>query len=459
MIKKLVSYTLLAIVPFFLTGCSLKRSTGTSSADQTLTIWRQPLNKKLDDQVFPSIIAAYKKKHPNITIVYKSFDASEDYETAVLNALAAGQGPDIWEIRNDELPRHKDKLISLPSQKVIKVEDFKKVYASSIADEMVSDGKLYGMPLGLDPLVLYMNKEHLDEAKITSAPKTWEEMLTMATTLTRKVNSSIFRPGLAMGTATNINHAGSIVELLMQQFKTQMVDPGHRTATFDLYTQDPSGQSFDYPGQNAVQFYSGFANPASGYQTWDAEQPYSTQAFADGRVSMIIDYLSVGPQLKQINPKLDFTMAYVPQRVVRAFPQGDLPGTVSDPVYTARYRALVVSKPWAKLSASQQTAKQELAWQFISETTSSTASAALNKKTWAISPLVPAVTATTSTDVAGNTTTTQAITPYISTWYKGPSPRSVDKIMNDMTAAITEGNLPIADTMTQAAKVISGLLQ
>lgn len=460
-LNQIIRYLPLLILPLFLTGCSLKSSRNTpNNSEQSLTIWRQPVNKKLDDQVFPSLIAAFKKKHPKVKVSYRSFDSTEDYETEVLNALAAGQGPDIWEIRHDELARHKDKLINFPTKTAITVNDFKKVYASSIAEEMISDGKLYGLPMGIDPLILFINKAHLQEADLRDAPKTWEETIAIANTLTRKVDSNIFRPGLALGTASNINHASAIVELLMHQFQTQMVDPARRTATFALYTQDTNGQSFDYPGQNAVAFFKAFADPTSGpYQTWDINQPYSTQAFADGTVSMIIDYLSVGPQLKAINPKLEFTMAYVPQRILRTFPQGDLPGEVSEPVYTARYRALVASKPWTKLSADQQKAKQELAWEFINEATSSTLAGNLNKKTWALSPKAPAVANADQVSDFGSTVNEQSITGNLVTWYKGPSPRSVDKVMTDMTRAITEQSLPIADTMTQAAQIISGLLQ
>lgn len=452
----------LAIIPFFLTGCIGRDNNATvGNGKQTLTIWRQPVNKKSEDKDFEAMIAAFEKEYPNVNVEYRSFEAADQYETEVLNALATENRPDIWEIRNDELARHIDKLSPLPGNQLLDKKELNKRYASSISEEMVHEGKFYGMPLGIDPLVLYINQDHLSEAQIREIPDTWDEVVQTAVTLTRKADDIIFRPGLALGTASNIDRSGQILELLMLQLNTQMVDPSHRTATFNLYNQRAGGTEFDYPGRDALSFYASFADPTSGIQTWDATQPYSTEAFTSGNLSMMINYLSVGKQIKEINPKLNFTIGKVPQRLVRRFPYGDIPGGVDDPIYTARYRALVVSKPWERLTPAQQQERQRLAWAFINFASSGENIQKYSQNNWLLSPFLPSTSDSSATSLLGTSSTQNqaSMRSYLQTWYRGKSPRTVDRVFNDLVGAVTEGGAPIPQTLDQAAQIITSLLQ
>ncbi len=457
--QRIATGLLLVVIPLLLTGCGPTNNTPSPNGLR-LTIWRVPVNGKADDQAFATILAAYKKKYPNVTVNYKTFKPDEDYETAVLNALAAGNGPDIWEIRENELARHKDKLAPVGRDKPVDIAQFKKVYASSIAEEMISDGQLYGLPIGIDPLVLYVNTRHLQELQSDQTiPKTWNEIRELAVKLTRKVNNYIVRPGFAMGSASNIDRSAQIIELLMLQVKTQMVDPAHRNATFHLYTQDAQNQSFHFPAQDALAFYYGFANSLSGYQTWDTTQPYSTEAFTTGNLSMMIDYLSTASQIRQLNPALEFTVSRVPQLDQKTFPKEDIPGSVNDPVFTAKYRALVASKPSPKLSKEQQNAKRDLAWQFIEfAATESANTVPYSQATGLIPPQIVPDQAATST---GNLATTIAavVNPYLSTWYKGRSPRNVELIMKQMLIAITEQDQLPEPILQQAAQAVTELLK
>jgi len=52
-----------------------------------------------------------------VTVNYRKID-QRDYETSLINALAAGEGPDIFMIRNRALPRMRDKLIQVHPQQM-----------------------------------------------------------------------------------------------------------------------------------------------------------------------------------------------------------------------------------------------------------------------------------------------------------------------------------------------------
>lgn len=445
-----ITVTLLFVVPFFLTGCSLRSSNNnqTNSAQNTLKVWRQ----KGDEKLFESIITAYETANPTVNIEYKTFDQGEEYEKAVANALAAGNGPDIWEIRNDELPRHQDKLVGLPMA-AGQQEVFKKSFAPVIAEEMIANNRLYGLPMALDPLMLYINADHFTQAKIEEVPKTWEKLLEVAQKMTVQVNGLVLRPGFAMGTVSNVDRASQIIQLLMLQFKTQMVDPAHRNATFHLYSIMSDLGTIYYPGKEALRFYGSFAKPESGYLSWDASQSYTTQAFVSGNLSMMINYLSLFPQLKQLQPKLNYTVATVPQFEVKQVPFEDQPAEISKPVYMAKYRSLVVSKPSRRLSGKQQETQANLAWGFISYVTSP--SVAPNYAVQ-MSMLSPYRTFPTTGD---ETPVDNPIAVNLVSWYKGLSPQVVDQIMGAMGRAYTEEGGDLDTIVNQAAEAVTGVLR
>ncbi len=449
--KQIIVSLLLIIAPFFLTGCSL-RSTATKATNQpTLTIWRQPIDEKVDTPAFSALITGYKKAHPSVIINYRIFKPDEDYETAVLNGLAAGTGPDIWEIRNDELPRQISKLTGLSN---INQQQFASAYAHSISQEMFANGKLYGLPLGIDPLVLFINTDHFKKlGNNAKTPTTWDDAAQLGKALTAKAGSTILRPGLALGAVSNVDRASETIQLLMLQFKTQMTDPAHRTATFDLYTQNTHDQTFSYPGKQALQLYAQFGTPGSEWQTWDSSQPYSTQAFAGGFVSMMIDYYSVAGQIRKIAPKLPFSIGPVPQLTEITVPMGDKPGTVSDPVYTAKYRALVVSKPSVKLTKKQQDAQAALAWQFLQYAAGPAPTAAYAKSVGLVWPY------TVSNNQQQADAVATVINPYIVTWHKGKNPRTVDNVITQMAQAIIEQGADIDNTFHTASTAVTQLLR
>lgn len=454
--KPLLRAVTLLIVPFFLTGCSLGggNSQNNTTNQPTLTIWRQKGATDTEENGFKAIIAAYKKVkgNENLNVVYRAFEPTEDYEKTVLNALAAGNGPDIWEIRDDELARHMDKLSPIELSTDTMVTYYKDNFAKVIADELIVDKKLYGFPLGLDPLVLYYNSDHFQAASITKPPKTWNEAIETANTLTTKANNQIIRPGLALGTGTNIDRAADILQLMMLQFNTQMVDPAHKTATFDLYVTDPETKKVSYPGRTALSLYASFAHPDSPYRSWDTSQPYSTLGFPQGKISMIINYLSLAPQFKALEKNLPFQITRVPQWITKKIPVGDLPAEVSDPVYFGHYDTLVVSKPSTRLTKTQQQTQTNRAWSFINFAIQPDNNVLFTNATGLLSPRI------TNNGTEGEAAANE-IRRYMVSWYKSRSPRAVDQLFLDMIKAVTEQNQPVDQATSQAAQGVTNLLQ
>lgn len=459
----LVTILLLA-VPFLLTGCSLKGTTTTSS-QQTLTIWRVKGSDQ-SEKAFEAIMAAFKKQNQTVTIDYQAIDPnSEDYEEKIVNALAAGKGPDIWEIRSDELARQKDKLVpcslaSCPNGARARAQ-FRKVYATSIGEEMFDSNQIYGMPLAIDPLVLYINTDQIGQLnpKVEKFPKTWEELAQLGNRLTVKADGTIYRAGLALGTGTNVDRSSQILELLMLQAGTQMVDPTGKTATFELSVKDPVSDEPVLAALAVTAFYAGFGLPGSPYQSWDTTQPYSTEAFANGKVTMMINYLSLLPQMKQLNPDLKFTVGPVPQFDLKKAPVEDVNLKTNDTTYTAKYRSLVVSKAPVTLTKKARETKQNLAWQFIVAATNPKLTAGFASASSLVPPEIPSGASNAALDPTTLTDPAAIINPHLKTWYRGVNPRAVDRIMKQFIVSVTEQNQSLIESLNQTASLVTQVLQ
>ena len=111
MIKK---FTVIALLFVFMitTGFGCKtQSAAVQKAMEPITIsyWRV----WDDSDSFAEIIKNYTAMHPNIRIDYRKF-RYEEYEGALLNAMAEDRGPDIYSIPASWLQKYKTKIQPMP---------------------------------------------------------------------------------------------------------------------------------------------------------------------------------------------------------------------------------------------------------------------------------------------------------------------------------------------------------
>jgi len=181
----------------------------------TLNYW-----KVFDEKSnFSDLIAQYTKANPHVTINYKTFTAVE-YETELLNALAEDRGPDIFSIQTTWMKKYAPKIEPLPDkittystfesgsiQKVIytkanikntlTLRNINELYPAVVSDNQVISGKIYGLPLSLDTLALFYNRDLLNNAGITTPPTNWNEFNAQVNRLTKKdAAGNIPKPGL-----------------------------------------------------------------------------------------------------------------------------------------------------------------------------------------------------------------------------------------------------------------------
>jgi len=227
----------------------------------------------------------------------------ETYEQELVDALAAGRGPDILAINNAWLLKHEGKLYPAPAA-VIAGRDLQDFYPDVVARDFVRSGYVYGVPLSIDTLALFYNQDALDQAGIVFPPKTWEELSTQVPRLAKISKSGIVeRAAVALGTSNNVAHAPDTLALLMMQLGSSMVDVERSRVNFhEMY----SGQS---TGAEALQFYTRFAEVRDRLFTWSRDFPRSVDAFSQGEVVMIFGYARDIPAIREKAAYLDFRVA------------------------------------------------------------------------------------------------------------------------------------------------------
>lgn len=294
----------MVVVSIILVGGQRRSNTNQEKIE---IVWWKPFNDRSD---FSDVIEAYQDIRPNVTIKYVKKDIN-NYEQELLEAIASGNTPDIFTIHNDWLPEHSDKMFPMP-ERLMSIRQYNETFVDAASLDFLKDNKIYAIPLSIDVLSLYYNKDILGSVGISTPPKTWPEVVAAVQKVTRQDSSGNFiRSGIAMGTSNNVNRAVDIVTLLMLQNGTLFYDNNNSRVTFDQQVR--TGSESYYPGALALEFYTQFSDPAKKAYTWNSKADNSIDAFSQGKLAMMVGYSYMSPMIKAKAPNLNWGVSGVPQ--------------------------------------------------------------------------------------------------------------------------------------------------
>ena len=315
-IKK-IQVVLLAILvllaPVFLSGCQKKCPTpaknipGTSTFREDCPVLEAAAatgNRTLDlwvlydnTDAFREQIQAFQSSHSGLQVRVKKFTNIQEYEDLIVNEIAQGEGPDVFMIQNSWMPKHYKKLLPLPlDQPVVMTADlFRQTFFQAAADDLIIGDQIYGMPLSVDNLAIFYNKQEFKDLIATSdrPGALWEDIKNQTTELTKKNNSPerFALSGIALGRADNISSAVDILYAIMMEYGVQFYDDKVERATFAA-----SQANGDNPGVAALDLFTSFALPSYRNYSWNefitgyAPAEKEVGSFVRGKVSMILGY-------------------------------------------------------------------------------------------------------------------------------------------------------------------------
>lgn len=360
----------------------------------------------------------------------------EIFQEELVEALASGQGPDLFILDQSYILRHWSKIAPI-SYEYMSRRNFMDTFIDE-GELFLSNSGILGMPFAVDPMVLYWNRDIFAEKGFAKPPAYWDDTIFMAEKMTDMDDSgNISLATLAFGTYNNVTHAKDILSTLMMQKGGEIVG---RTADGILYSAlEPQGE-FEgglAPAQTAVRSYTEFANPVKTIYTWNRSLPSSIDMFANGKLAMYIGYASELSNIQARNPNLNFDVAVLPQ--IRS-------GETKRTLTFGKMDALIMSRQ------SQNPYGATVIANFLS---APFASAYFSKVNSTSSPRRDLL-AEQSEDVLQEIFRTSAL---ISRAWLDPRPAQTDEIFENMIESVISGRLRFSDAVSRANRELRVLIQ
>lgn len=233
-----------------------------------------------------------------------------NFDQELVNAIAESRGPDVVLAMHDRLLKNQSKLISIPVTSFA-LRDFQNTFIDGASVLVNSQGEL-AVPLVVDPLVLYFNKDIFANFTLVQPPVIWEQMynLSQGMTLRDKGTGNILQSTIPLGAFNNVLHAKEILATLIMQAGGSIVS---NTVDFIRPSLSETFGLTYAPANAALLFFTEFSNPAKVFYTWNRSLPDSLSEFAAGDSAMFIGFASDYQRIKEKNPNLVFDVSFLPQ--------------------------------------------------------------------------------------------------------------------------------------------------
>ena len=262
-------------------------------------------------EIITNSIKGWQAAHPNIKLVFEHTPYT-GYDSKILTRIAGGAAPDIIATEVDYFVTFATKgvLEDLSSYIEGDKEFLKSNYFPTILDRFTLDGRLYAVPRDVAPFAcVFYNKDLFDEAGIAYPDDnwTWEDMLRMARTLTKKdASGRTIQYGFYGWAWQNFiyGNGGALVDDVKNPTKTLLNDP----------------KSIE-----GLQFYADLANL---YHVMPAPIALSNLGmgidlmFSSGRLAMFLSGIWETPGLRNYDFRWDVAMFPKNAKGSRAFGSG-----------------------------------------------------------------------------------------------------------------------------------------
>jgi ABC-type glycerol-3-phosphate transport system substrate-binding protein len=399
---------------------------------------------------FTGLINNFKSVFPQVNINVKKFRYSE-YKDALIRAWAKDEGPDIFSVPNSWMKEYEEwaepspekvalkreevsgpgclskrKTVSL-SIDLLKPNDITQKFVSQVKDDVVSGGKVWGLPLSFDSMVLYYNRDLLDAAKIPLPPQNWEEFSDQVKKLVSvDKESNIFQAGAALGTSNNLERPVDILSLLMMQIGTKMSDVNG----YANFNQALVGEKNYFPGEEALRFYTDFQDVNKEVYTWNNKMPQAIEMFSQGKLAFLFGYLYHQPTIHSSAPNLNFGVSKMPQPT----------GAIKD-VNFANYNIQVVAK---------KSKNKDYAWALLKQASTKPQDyLSRSNQLTALRELIGEQAKNSNLEVFAN----QALTSI--SWYHGKNSLLMEEAFAEMIDTVDQGKATYQEAINFAVQKIN----
>lgn len=277
-----------------------------------------------EGSAYENILNSFKNVYPNVTINYTRIP-EQNYEERILEAMALGQGPDVYMIKNSDATRHQNRITSLPTS-YYSLISLRRHFPDIVERDMLNENVIYGLPLYIDTLSLIYNQDIFNQVGVVFPPQTWDAITNLVPNITlTNENDNVVRSTVAMGRADNIKNAKDLIYNLLLQ--SDMRPPITATNI-----------------RESLNFFMSFSNPSSLNYSWDGSMAESLTSFQEGSLAMLVGYESDLSEIRRRSPNINTGVSTVPLL------------STNNPAVLGQY--------WAH-TVSHQTNYPQIAWDFI----------------------------------------------------------------------------------------------
>ena len=272
-----------------------------------------------------SLINDYQSNHPAIKIKYRRFNYDE-YERELLEAWADDRGPDLFSIPITWLKEYKHRLkpipksVKIPTKEVVgtiqketitvmkeygttSIRDLKKRFVDTVYEDVIIDGKIYGLPYYLDSLVTFYNEDILTMSGVPEPIRDFHDLVDQAPKLTRvDTNGNILQSAVALGSADNIPRFFDIL------FNIMMLN-GIKLEPFKPMSGDDMTKRFI----DTLGFYMDFTKAGKASYSWDKDLPNAFEQFINGKLAYFFGYSYHADELRKRGVQFDWNITNFPQ--------------------------------------------------------------------------------------------------------------------------------------------------
>lgn len=404
-----------------------------------------------DGNEFQGMINSYVANHSNVTITYKKLRADE-YEDALIRAWAKDAGPDIFSVPHNAVPHYQEFIEPLPAKTTVaqysrkkslgikeelKIEkmttdslslsQLKNQFVDVVSSDVVVAGKIMALPFTVDALALIYNRDHFNQAQIPLPPQNYNELIEDVKVLTIfDQQDNIVQSGIALGGGENISQATDLLTLIMMQSGAQMAQGNKVTFNQSVKAE---GEEAYYPAEDALLFYTSFANPKKETYTWNNKMTSSIEAFANGDVSIIFAYSYQLPIINQLSQgKVNYGIAKIP----------------------FHNREVNIANYWVQ-TVAKKSKNKDVAWNFLQYATSEKQVASYIEKNGRPSALLAYI------NQLANDPILSAYAPQTlvaKSWYHGQDPELMENYIIEMIDNVNSGLSSEKEAVSLAAEQI-----
>ena len=290
-------------------------------------------------EMIKGFAAEFEQKY-DLQIVLESIPLG-DYYTKLLSSLAAGSGPDTFQIRSTDVPTFIERGVLSPlSESIITFEEIKQEFNAGTIEYLADNRQYFGLPTDVQTIVLFYNTDIFREEKLTRPPETWDELIDYAQKIhQRDENGMTTRMGLAHGSY------GPVIWSFIAQSGTEFIKDGKA-----LFNNEEAFKAFEFTTEWIVK-----------YGVEDLDFGSRWMAFRQGELGMVAAHPAMLGSFRSTHPDLPLGIAELP-----TLKQG------------ADQTNIVTN--WAYV-ISNKTKEQELATKWLSFLTSEEAQRKMTRKT------------------------------------------------------------------------------